>query len=230
MNINPNDYDLVNDIERARYRSELRTAITNWRSAGSPRDAVTVAQVIEARTALSRMTPENDAERETIAHTLNMVDEVAAFLANADANATPVDAVIIENVHAECEAKIEALTERVTKLSAQVDASDPRLTEMWERAGEIADRRGYCSVYDELAEELGAPTRSVDVTARITVTRTQTFTVYVSASEVSASGLSNDWRTELADHIDDYMVGEACDEADVEGESIDWEFSSYERD
>jgi hypothetical protein len=226
-----NENEFVNDYGRARYRSALRSAITNWRSAGSPRDAVTVAQVIEARTALTNMTPDHDAERDTIAHTLAMVDEVAASLADGDANANATPEFVAgEDLHRECEAKLTQLAETVTRLSQPIEADDHRLTDLWERAGEIADRRGYCSVYDELAEELGAPTRSVSGEVVVEVTRSQTFRIVLDFEGVSASDMANDWRGALESELgDSYTMSNAIDCADPEDESIEWEFRSYER-
>lgn len=40
-----------------------------------------------------------------------------------------------------------------------VAITDPRIAWIWDDAAKVADKHGYCSTYDTLAEELGAPGR-----------------------------------------------------------------------
>ena len=60
-------------------------------------------------------------------------------------------------------AKLEEAQNLVEELRAElrkermndIPADDHRLTHIWESASEIADRRGYCDVFDSIMEELG---------------------------------------------------------------------------
>lgn len=59
------------------------------------------------------------------------------------------------------------------KLNREIDADDWRLQHIWERAGEIANGRGYCDVFDTIMEELGTGyVREAEFCLTVTVTRT----------------------------------------------------------
>lgn len=61
---------------------------------------------------------------------------------------------------------------------SDIPANDSRLNHIWETAGEIADRKGYCEVFDEIMDELGTGwTRDVEYC--VTVTETKTYDVHV---------------------------------------------------
>lgn len=62
------------------------------------------------------------------------------------------------------EAKVTALRDE------QLKGDDPRLESFWQRAQEVADDANYCEVFDNLASELGGPTRSQPGIARVRVT------------------------------------------------------------
>jgi hypothetical protein len=83
-------------------------------------------------------------------------------------------------------AKLEALTQKNEELVESLRQSrfgdiqphDHRLAHIWERAGEIADSRGYCDVFDSIMEELGTGyTREMEYC--VTVTETKTYDVHV---------------------------------------------------
>jgi len=83
-------------------------------------------------------------------------------------------------VEADLRAQLEAMTTLATERGQQLDrlrheqisGDDPRLTEFWNKANELASNAGHCGVYDELAEELGGPGRvkTFDFTMDVTVT------------------------------------------------------------
>lgn len=61
-----------------------------------------------------------------------------------------------------------------------ISADDYRLTHIWESASEIADRRGYCDVFDSIMEEIGTGyTREMEWC--VTVTETIKYDVHVTA-------------------------------------------------
>jgi hypothetical protein len=199
--------------ERAVYRVELTNALDYWQANGRPRDAVelnALTAVIETVGAMAWQST-STAESERVAELVARLADASAYLADADATrVAPTFAApdAPADVHAECVERAERMEERLHRAESNItDASDNRLAPIWERAHEIADARGHCETFDELMEELGAPSRMVDVT--VTVTGTYT-------ASVPASDLNNDWR-------------DACGEA-MDCCSIDWEVSSYERD
>lgn len=67
--------------------------------------------------------------------------------------------------------------EEDTTLPAEFSAYHPSMLPMMRRAAEIANREGYCGVYDRIASEVGAPTRqeildmdATDYVVRIPIT------------------------------------------------------------
>lgn len=44
-----------------------------------------------------------------------------------------------------------------------IAADDPRIAHIWEDAGKLATRFGYCHNYDQIVEKLGAPGRERDI-------------------------------------------------------------------
>ncbi|URP22092.1 hypothetical protein SEA_BIG4_334 [Microbacterium phage Big4] len=44
-----------------------------------------------------------------------------------------------------------------------IAADDPRIAHIWEDAGKLATRFGYCNNYDQIVEKLGAPGRERDI-------------------------------------------------------------------
>lgn len=66
-----------------------------------------------------------------------------------------------------------------------IQADDHRVAHIWEQAGEIADRRGYCDVFDSFMDELGTGyTREAEFC--VTVTETVTYDVHVTAPRDSS--------------------------------------------
>jgi hypothetical protein len=81
----------------------------------------------------------------------------------------------------------------------QIMGDDHRLTEFWEKAQELADNAGHCSVYDEIAEALGGPARERDYD--VTVTYSATYTVSARDPESAI-----DFATEMIE--DAYTIGD----------------------
>ena len=72
-----------------------------------------------------------------------------------------------------------ALQESERKLKfEQIMGDDPRLSDFWEKAQELADNANHCEVFDTIAEALGGPSRikdwTVDVTLMVSVPVTYT--------------------------------------------------------
>lgn len=112
-----------------------------------------------------------------------------------------------ETIHADCVTKMADQQVTISELRGEIDrlrytqimGDDHRLTDFWEKAQELADRAGHCSVYDEIAEALGGPAREREYD--VTVTYSATYTV-TARDEESAI----DYATELIE--DAYTVGD----------------------
>lgn len=77
---------------------------------------------------------------------------------------------------------IQSLQTEVNNLRfTQINGDDPRLTDFWQTAMELADNANHCEVFDQIAEALGGPSRvkeySVTVSFNMTVPVTQTVAV-----------------------------------------------------
>ena len=78
------------------------------------------------------------------------------------------------------------------------DMDDDRLTAVWEKASDIANEKGYCSVFDEVLEAIGTSwRRSRDYEHEVTVT--YTVTVFSSGSDLQ----------DAIENIDEYNVFQA---------------------
>ena len=240
MNTIPStDYDITDASARREFRDRLSIALSQWRASGSPRDAVSIEQVEAASNSLKLQASytTSTAEDELLRFSTDAIARAIEDLSNGDKATTDAHPTIVVgepaepvNQHADCLDTIQRLRVEIRQLRTEdIEASDSRLSTMWEKAGEIADRRGYCSVYDELAEELGAPTRTVDGVATITVTRTQTITIALDFEGVSPSALESNWRDALENEFDSYTIAEYANDGEVEDESVEWEIRSYER-
>jgi hypothetical protein len=115
--------------------------------------------------------------------------------------------------------KAEALVEELRNEMRQmrlndISADDHRLTHIWESAAEIADRRGYCDVFDSIMDELGTGyTREMEYC--VTVTETVTYDVHVTAP-----------RNATQSDIEELVGYETL--SDHNETDRDWEVSSYE--
>ena len=59
-------------------------------------------------------------------------------------------------------------TENLNLRTEQIEGSDPRLTDFWAKAQELADRANHCEVFDNIAEALGGPRRQREYSVRVT--------------------------------------------------------------
>ena len=95
-----------------------------------------------------------------------------------------------------------------------ISAYDHRLTHIWESASEIADRRGYCDVFDSIMDEIGTGyTREMEYC--VTVVETVTYDVHVTAP-----------RNATQSDIEELVGYETL--SDHNETERDWEVSSYE--
>lgn len=62
-----------------------------------------------------------------------------------------------------------------------IEVDDPRIAWIWEDAGRLADRLGYCRVYDRMVEQLGAPGRERTFTIKLSVSEGVEVTAKVEA-------------------------------------------------
>lgn len=103
------------------------------------------------------------------------------------------------------EAQVDSLITKNNQLvNEQISGDDYRLTDFWEKAQELADRAGHCSVYDEIAEALGGPRREREYEVEFTLT--QTITV-MARDEDSAEEYARDMLCNYsADDLYEYEV------------------------
>ncbi len=100
------------------------------------------------------------------------------------------------------------------QLRRDIPADDPRLTHIWESASEIADRRGYCDVFDSIMDEIGTGyTREMEYC--VTVVETIKYDIHVTAP-----------RNADQSDIEELIQYETLsDHTEIER---DWEVESYE--
>lgn len=121
---------------RERAVSERDEALENVELRTNERDQA--RQMVGARTSdVHRM----EAERDSIAQTLDRVRATCADLVT----------------------QVEQEKQRVADLIREKSDADLRLENLWEALGNEADRRDWCSEYDEFAEHHGGPRRLVEI-------------------------------------------------------------------
>lgn len=99
----------------------------------------------------------------------------------------------------------------------QIEADDPRLSEFWKRAHEVATNAGHCRVFDDLVEELGGPPRTTTFDVEIEVSLTRTVTLSVEAPmNADTVDIENAITSEMVAEEFNSQVGEV-DRYDVEG-------------
>lgn len=137
---------------------------------------------------------------------------------NARRNATVDPVALTLGELDDLRAQVATLTAENDRLKlSQISGDDPRLTDFWDKANELASNAGHCSVYDELAEELGGPGRvkSYDFTVDVTVTVT-----------VTGSGRDEDAAWE---NVDREMIHEAFENTSTDAYSISYNgYDDYE--
>jgi hypothetical protein len=66
---------------------------------------------------------------------------------------------------------VDKPTRRIGEVPAGgIEIDDPRIQWIFEDAGRLADRFGYCRVYEQIAEQLGAPGRERTFTIKLAIT------------------------------------------------------------
>ena len=93
----------------------------------------------------------------------------------------PWDTGTFANIDELDKARLLATVRELQKnANKDISADDHRLIHIWESAADIADRRGYCDVFDSIMDELGTGyTREQEYC--VTVTETVTYDVHVTA-------------------------------------------------
>jgi hypothetical protein len=117
----------------------------------------------------------------------------------------------------ELEAALTRATERIGTLEDearklrfdQIEGSDSRLTEFWEKARRIAETAGFCTEYDRIAMALGGPARMLDWSGVVNVAVTVTVPV-----PVGGTATPEEVENHTMDYsVDDYDVWEAVEGA-----------------
>jgi hypothetical protein len=91
------------------------------------------------------------------------------------------------NTREELESALTRATERIGTLEdenrtlrfSQIEGSDTRLSDFWEKARRIAEHAGFCTEYDKIAIALGGPARQLDWSGVVNVSVTVTVPVPV---------------------------------------------------
>ncbi len=102
----------------------------------------------------------------------------------------------------------QALSAQVALRLEQIDGSDPRLTDFWAKAQEIADNHNWCDEFDTIAEELGGPSRE----RNFIVTFTYSYSMSITARDEDAA-------VEMAR---EYILN-SCDISDLSEDSYELE-------
>ena len=100
------------------------------------------------------------------------------------------------------------------QLRQDIAANDSRLLSIWERAGEIADSRGYCDVFDSIMDELGTGYQR-EYEYCVTVVETIKYDVHV-------TGPRNATQSDIEELIGD------VDLSDYSELERDWEVDNFE--
>lgn len=222
------------DREAGEILTQRRALISAWDEMS---DAERAEIVRDARTA-----PEVEAEpaEPTEAQRLANALEILAERPNQNAKSTLTESarVLIE-LELGNEQKAEAMSnaektireqgERIRELTnAQIQGNDHRLTDFWQRAGELAESAGYCDQYDHLCEQLGGVPRSVDyvVTHEVTVTLTVNASTLQSARPDTDGDEFSDWSdyNDGSDIRDEILEAVRRGDYEIESDRIeDWQ-------
>jgi hypothetical protein len=104
----------------------------------------------------------------------------------------------------------------------QIKGDDPRLSDFWAEAQELATRANHCEVYDDIAEALGGPRRirEYSVTVSVPVTVWVTMSTAVEASD----------ETEAEEYAYDNFRQMSLDNGsyDIDDAEADWDTAQYE--
>jgi hypothetical protein len=139
--------------------------------------------------------------------------------------------------HADCQSQIATLTaqreewrERTNNaLREQITGDDYRLTDFWQRAGDLAEEFEFCNEYDRLADAMGGPAREYEFEVEHEITVSVTFTAVTTqtASRNADSSDFSDW-SEADGEISSYF-SEIKNEIDRGRYEIDENITGYSR-
>lgn len=146
---------------------------------------------------------ENTMETETNTNTTAPAFDASAF-DSAPANTPNPYAT---NTREELESALTRATERIGTLEdecrvlrySQIEGSDSRLSDFWDKARRIAEHAGFCTEYDKIAMALGGPARMLDWSGVVNVQVTVTVPVPVGGTATPE---------EVENHTMDYSVDE----------------------
>jgi hypothetical protein len=111
-----------------------------------------------------------------------------------------------------------ALQESERKLKfEQIDGSDSRLTDFWEKAQELADNANHCEVFDTIAEALGGPSRVKEWSVTVTM-MVQVPVSYQMDTEAKSAEEAEEWAT---DYVRSMNATDLEDSADWWSAEID---------
>lgn len=139
------------------------------------------------------------------------INEMTAGVPVPDAKLAKLRALVeraatAERMQAAAESEVHELKRQLVNAESGpiTNTADPRLTPIWDRAHEAADEAGYCGVFDELMDTIGAPTRERDYTVDLDITMTVSVPVTARPADVESNGSS-----EFSNNIDGSDVDEA---------------------
>lgn len=83
-------------------------------------------------------------------------NEIGSFYSSEFSNLTEEEmSEVIANNTLELPRLLATLRRMWWERRQEIQADDSRLTHIWEKAGEIAENKGYCTVFEEFMSELG---------------------------------------------------------------------------
>lgn len=132
-------------------------------------------------------------------------------------------------IHDNCTAKMVELQQTIANLRAeintlrteQIDGSDPRLADFWEKAQRFADDGNYCEIFDQIADALGGPRRirEYEVVVSGTVTVPWSITVTVEATDEDEARENAEEKVDYrysADDLEDYANWYDADDMNID--------------
>jgi hypothetical protein len=180
----------------------------------------------EAKDALATVERLNTENRELVAKVTELEANAIATHERNHENAVTVAESFREEIERLRETNNAQRVELDRLRFADMEADDPRLAHLWEKAYRYASSAGFCAEFERIADALGIPQQEIawTGTAYIDVT----VSVPVPVSGMANRAYINDGDVEVED-VDKYAIAEALNERDWSQYDIDsWSLDSVE--
>jgi len=121
----------------------------------------------------------------------------------------------LNRIWSELATRVETIASLRTEVDnlryAQVKGDDPRLSDFWAQAQELANNANHCDVFDQIAEALGGPRRTREYT--VTVSVSGYITIEVEATDIDDA---------IEQAKESYRWGRSIDFGELESIDEDW--------